>query len=104
MEEGIATVEMAEHYPSEREARERVEPYLRRWEAYAALRIGRLELRFEFEDAEWTSPQTGPRLRAVGEPEIHVIVQQYPSPPPPEEIQGIYSCSTKAMTASGPQL
>ena len=66
LEDGIATVEMVEHCSSERTAKERVEPYLRAYEVYAALNLdGLQEIHFEFDE-------TGTQ-----------VIDRSPPPPPP---------------------
>jgi len=82
LEDGIATVQLTKHYSSVQEAREVVERHLVRWEAYAALQSGRLELEFDFEGAEWSSQPKGPALTVIGEPRLEVIVHRNPTPPP----------------------
>lgn len=82
LEEGIAAFQMLEHHTSEEAARVRVEQFLQEWAAYAALQIGRLEVRFEFERAEYSAAlPPGPRLFVVDGPRIQVTTRQYPSPP-----------------------
>lgn len=95
MEDSIVTVEMIEHYPSERQARERVEPDLRAWEVHAALTQydGRREFSLDFDSAEvidWNPPprstepiviKVGGTLKATGNISAHVIRSRYPTPP-----------------------
>jgi hypothetical protein len=52
LDKGKLIVTPADHYPSEREARDAVESILRAWEIDHALRSGRPEIRFEFEWAD----------------------------------------------------
>jgi hypothetical protein len=97
LENGVAEVGMVEHYASEREARERVDSYLRAYEVHAALsQHGRQELRFEFDKSgtqvidrnppppgspQAISVQAVGVVFSVGSPSFHVTRRQYPSPP-----------------------
>ena len=50
--DGKLTVEPAEHYSSEADARAAIEPYLRAWEMAADLSGHSAELQFQFETAD----------------------------------------------------
>jgi hypothetical protein len=96
LENGLATLEIIEHYPSEKAARAQVEPYLRAWEVNEALKLaGYREFWFEFDspdiiDRNPLPPPESPyvvegsgkfearaSIRAKGQ----VIRQRYPAPP-----------------------
>ena len=98
LEDGIATVEMIEHYPSEEAAKERVDSYLLAYEVHAALsHSGRREFRFKFDGTGTQvidrnppppgSPQASlhgrATLTAVGSvvTSYHVTRSQFSSPP-----------------------
>jgi len=94
LEDGVATFEMIEHPASEETARRRVEEYLQAWEIDAALRPGREEVRFEFEEADVIDrdpPPPGSGHVIYGEAAMaatgvltatpHVTRRQYPDPP-----------------------
>jgi hypothetical protein len=92
LEDGVATFEMLEHHASEETARRCVEEYLRAWEIDVALRSGRAEVRFEFEDADIIDrdpppPGTGVVIyakTATAKAHIaaaHVTRSRYPEPP-----------------------
>jgi len=49
---GMLTVEPKTHFASAERAREAIDPFLRSWEIDAALRFGRSEIVFAFEDAQ----------------------------------------------------
>ena len=51
IEQGVLTVLPAQHFASERDARGAIEPYLKAWEADAALRKGPGAIRFQFQSA-----------------------------------------------------
>jgi hypothetical protein len=63
LEDGVATFSMKEHYPTEEDARQAVEGYLRAWELDVALQYDSYELHFVFGRSE--------------------IVDRDPPPPPP---------------------
>jgi hypothetical protein len=58
---GILTCTMKQHFASIEDARNAVEPYLRAWQIEAALRRGRGELNFEYDEGKVIdrSPRTG---------------------------------------------
>jgi hypothetical protein len=92
---GVVTFEMLEHHPTEESARRAVKPYLCAWEIDHALRVGRREFCFEFEDAEVIDreppkpgepvavyPETGVlTLRPTVGATVAVIHGNYPKPP-----------------------
>jgi hypothetical protein len=94
LEDGVARFDMLEHHASEETARRCVEEYLRAWEIDVALRSGRAEVRFEFEDADIIDrdpppPGTGvvvyaKTATATAKAHIaaaHVTRRRYPEPP-----------------------
>jgi hypothetical protein len=90
----VATFDMVEHHASEESARQSVEPFLRAWELDAALRSGRPEIGFVFQDSEIVDrdpppPGTGQVIYAKAAmaaaaaltATAHVTRGRYPEPP-----------------------
>jgi len=88
------TCEMKRHFASVAEARAVVDPFLRAWELDVALRRGRGELSFVYEDAEIIdrdppppgSPQVvlagvAEAIALAGEATVHISRGKYPEPP-----------------------
>lgn len=94
LEDGTLSIDMVEHFASVEDARRVVNSFLRAWEIDAALRYGRREIAFVFEDAEVIDrdppPPGSPQviglaplgiLAAVGSVTAHVRRRKYPEPP-----------------------
>jgi hypothetical protein len=94
LENGVLTCQMKVHYPSIEAARRVVDPYLRTWEIYTSLNLGRGEMRFVYEDGKMIDrnppPLGSPQViqvegigsaTAFGNATIHVTRKQYPKPP-----------------------
>ncbi len=94
LENGVATFEMKEHFPSVDSSRNVVEPFLQAWELDTALRNGRREIRFKLEDAEVIDRNPPPpgsirifaetataTLKMGGSASAHVTRRHYPEPP-----------------------
>ena len=97
LEDGVATFFMKEHHPTEEDARQAVEGYLRAWELYVALEYDRSELRFVFDRPKIVDRDPPPPLPrgtpqtveleaaavAVGVASVNLVVhrRQYPRPP-----------------------
>jgi len=97
LEDGVATFFMKEHHPTEEDARQAVEGYLRAWELYVALEYDRSELRFVFDRPKIVDRDPPPPLPrgtpqtveleaaagAVGGASVNLVVhrRQYPRPP-----------------------
>lgn len=95
LENGRAFVEMKEHFAAVEAARSAVDPYLHSWELDVALRFGRQEIRFTYEDAEVIDRNPPPpgspqviQLSAVisatsssGTATLTVARREYPFPP-----------------------
>jgi hypothetical protein len=97
--DGHLTVEMREHYASESEARDSVDPFLRAWEIQHALWAGSAEIHFKFERSkiiERDPPQPGaPQTielssivhgRAIVGATLSVTRGSYPAPPTDFEV------------------
>lgn len=69
LENGKATVKLKDHFTSVEAARSLVDGYLRAWELDVALRFGRQEIKFTYEDAEVVDrdppPSVSPRVIQV---------------------------------------
>ncbi len=97
LEDGVVTFFMKEHYPTEKDARETVEGFLRAWELDVALQYDSSELHFVFDRPKIVdrdpppppppgTPQTvelDALTMSVGIPSVNVVVhqRQYPRPP-----------------------
>lgn len=92
--DGVLRCEMKDHHASEQSARTRVEPYIRAWELWEALRSSRRRIWFDFEKAEIVDRDPPP----PGEPQVNIVetakmafrgyaptvrstYQRYPDPP-----------------------
>jgi hypothetical protein len=89
---GEATVEMKQHFDSEDEAREEVDPLLRAWEIWASLQLAIDEIHFKFVGSEITdrNPEPGKQVIALsgiqsalvmGSLTIRQTHRSYPEPP-----------------------
>ena len=89
LEDGTLRVEMKDHYATEAEARDVVDPFLDAWEIDAALKGRRRDLRFQFERVrvEDREPDGNGRMAETCEVGYRVDVavkaeaHEYPSPP-----------------------
>lgn len=92
--EGIARVELKDHYASAEEARAHVDPFLRAWEVDAALRDEPTKVRFVFDtveviDRDPPPPRTDQVIQVACSdavilseaPTVHITRAQYPGPP-----------------------
>lgn len=94
LEKGKATFELKDHFSSVEDARNTVDSFIRSWELDIALRFGRQEIKFVFEDAEVIdrnphSPGSPLVIQTIGinseeafgVPTIIVSRREYPTPP-----------------------
>ncbi|MCP4373239.1 MAG: hypothetical protein GY797_34810 [Deltaproteobacteria bacterium] len=94
LENNSLIVELSEHFASAEDARNAVESLLRAWEIDAALRYGKQEIFFVYEDAKIIDrdplPQGSPQtvqlstlgmVGAIGDLSVHVTRRTYPEPP-----------------------
>jgi hypothetical protein len=97
LDEGVVTFYMKQHHPTEDDAKQAVEGYLRAWELDVALQYDRSELRFVFDRAKIVdrdpppppppgTPQTvelEAAAIAVGSASVDLVVhrRRYPQPP-----------------------
>jgi hypothetical protein len=94
LENGILNCLMKEDYPSSEAARRVVDQYLRAWEIDAALKYGRREIQFIFEDGKVIDRNPPPpssnleiqvssAFSATGSisASLHVTLRKYPEPP-----------------------
>jgi hypothetical protein len=94
LDNGVATFQLKDHFPSEEGARRVVDAYVRAWEIATALRYDRQEIKFVFEKAEVVDLKPPPpgsnevvalpgvfTVSAVGSVTLPVERTQYPTPP-----------------------
>ncbi|MGO9600985.1 MAG: hypothetical protein ACLP7Q_23635 [Isosphaeraceae bacterium] len=94
LDQGVLTVEMKEHHPTEQSARARTGEWLQAWEIDSELRYGSGYVRFGFERSDVIDrdppPPTGDQTIQVtalesagclGLATVHVTREDYPSPP-----------------------
>ena len=95
LENEKANFELKSHFASVEDAKNVVDSYLRAWELDVALRFGRQEIKFSFEDAEVIDrdpppPPESPKViqvsgivsaTAFGTATVSVARREYPSPP-----------------------
>ena len=97
LDDGLLTVGMKEHYASIKEAREKVEGFLRDWQAYAALDVDRDFMEFEYEDAHVIDRNPQPEIPENITMQLNYVLsgfrcegsvagsplelQEYPAPP-----------------------
>ena len=94
LNDGVLTCHMREHYPTVGEARRVVEDFLRSWEIFTALELGRDEMQFQFEGSHVIDrnppPPGSPKIvRVSGTANmtsnisaiLHITRRKYPNPP-----------------------
>lgn len=94
LDNGVATFQLKDHFPSEEAARKIVDAYVRAWEIATALRHDHQEIKFVFEDAEVVDRDPPPpdslgiiavagvySVSAVGAATVQVSWSDYPHRP-----------------------
>ena len=94
LDDAVLAIQPKSHYASVEDARADIDPFLRSWEIDAALRFGRSELRFRYDDAEIIDRNPPPpgasqtlkvsaagSVSVVGNLTVMVNRVEYPSPP-----------------------
>lgn len=92
--DGRFVARMTQHFPSETDARLPVDAFLRAWEIYSGVQLGRIEAHFRFERSEIVDrapPVPGviraniravlPSLTATGRGTVRLARRSYPKPP-----------------------